>query len=90
MDPPHHIHTKSQMFYLEIRPKWPNMAISQVILPLPWDSRLFFMQLDFFSLKLMPTGILSPMDTCQAKARKKSGQIDLVWPDLRPKIHFKE
>ena len=50
----------------------------------------FFVWLDFFSLKLMPTGILSPMDTCQAKARKKSGQIDLVWPDLRPKIHFKE
>ena len=34
----------------------------------------------FFLLKLMPTGILS----------RKSGQIDLVWPDLRPKIHFKE
>ena len=32
MDPPHHIHTKSKMFYWEIRPKWPNMAISQVIL----------------------------------------------------------
>ena len=44
----------------------------------------------FFSLKLMPTNILSPMDTCLAKAKRKSGQIDPICPDLRPKIHFKE
>ena len=78
------------MFYLEIRPKWPNMPISQVILALPWDSRQFFFVWLFFSLKLMPRGILSPMDTCLAKAKRKSGQIDLMWPDIRPKIRFKE
>jgi len=44
----------------------------------------------FFSLKLMPTNILSPMDTCLAKAKRKSGQIDLTCPDLGPKIHLKE
>ena len=48
MDHPHHIHTMNQMFYWEIRPKWPNMAIFQVILALPWDLRLFYYMGGFF------------------------------------------
>ena len=90
MDPPHHIHTKSQMFYLEIRPKWPNMAISQVILALPWNSRFFFNCVNFLTPELMTTFILLPMHTCRAEARTKSGQIDLIWPDLRPKNPFQK
>ena len=90
MDPPHHIHTKSQMFYLEIRPKWPHMAISQVILALPWNSRFFFHLSDFFFPELMSMFILLPLHTCRAEARRKSGQIDLMWPDLRPKNPFQK
>ena len=51
---------------------------------------LFFICLDFYYQNWCQRVIYDCLDTCRAKARKKSGQIDLIWPDLRPKIHFKE
>ena len=50
----------------------------------------FFHLSEFFFLELMTTFILLPLHICRAEARRKSGQIDLMWPDLRPKNPFQK
>ena len=90
MDPPHHIHIKSQMFYLEIRPKWPNMPNSKVIWALPWDLWPFFLYNCTFFSETNANNYFINHGYLLGQCKKKSGQIDLTCPGFRPKIHLKQ